>query len=195
MQRSLQSWVRGASLGLWVLSLAGCGEPTPTQVAPPSAVHNSPPPIVAQPPKPAIKVDNVIELKPSDGEPIKIVGCTATLTALGTGRPVVFQATTDWSFERPASFPSVLFWAQTDVDMAPALANRTLKGRLFIRLEQNGPIWQTPDGIAAELTIQAIDMGGFRAALAPCQLFSTETGRERTWSGTLSGIVKFTPGP
>lgn len=116
-------------------------------------------------------------------------GCYARLYLLSDGRPNILQIT---SYADPTAekFPSVFIRTQVAYGTPGALANRRLEAQqVYIQAAAAGPIWKTPDGQTAQLSITAVDGNQFEATLSGV-LVDAATGESSSITAKLLGEIE-----
>lgn len=87
---------------------------------------------------------------------VKAQSCTASLVIVGDGRPNVLQVRSYPSMQFE-SFPSIFFQGTTTAATYQDLIGQTIKGEMFVAIENVSNVWQSDPASGASVTIRAIE--------------------------------------
>lgn len=104
------------------------------------------------------------------------------------GQPTVIVLTSSRQQEG-LEFPSVFFRAELPAETADNLVGHTLKGRLFVQPDANGPVYFSP-GSAAQIQINAMDADAVEGEVFESQLSSTDGTRRVVVSGAFTASLR-----
>ena len=118
-------------------------------------------------------------------KPLRTSGCYAAPLLQAAPRPNVLQVT---SYDDPAaeSFPSVFLRAKVQQQTPESLSGQKVPAQIFVQHDPQGPVWQSPDDAAAQLTIAKADAQSFSGQFDGV-LVNLESGEHQQVSGKLSG--------
>lgn len=96
------------------------------------------------------------EIQLNCGESITTKAGHIRIIVLGQGRPNIIQLRS-YTDPKTEIFPSVLFQAPTDVTQVSDLVGKTISGTLFAQGSEQGTVYQTPLGKAAEVQFSKVE--------------------------------------
>ena len=106
----------------------------------------------------------------------------------GPGKPTVVQLSTSQQEISP-EFPAVFFLGETSESDANTLIGKTLRGRMFVQPDANGPIFHSTGG-GVEVRFTAVDDEFVDGEIFESQLICSEGGRRTTVSGAFIATTR-----
>lgn len=119
--------------------------------------------------------------------PLSAKACYAELIVTGDGRPNVLRLA---SYKRTEleRFPSMIVEARVNEGTLAALVGQTVQATVYAQQEEDGPLWHTPTGAPAPISIESVDETALTAACAGAALVNTENDDRSTVSGKFTAV-------
>ena len=86
------------------------------------------------------------------------------------------------------SYPSIFIQAQVSANDMATLAGNTIPARLFLQVEENGPIWYSDEGQDVSLRIVSYTDGEVSAKVESGILRNTDTGKQAEMVGEFLAV-------
>ena len=121
--------------------------------------------------------------------PLTAKACYAELIDTGEGRPNVFRLAS-YKSEELERFPSIIVEAHVTETSLTSLAGKSIEGKVYAQLEDNGPVWSTPTGSQVTLSVTKVDQKSVSCECAVATLINSDTGEESSVSGKFTALIE-----
>lgn len=125
----------------------------------------------------------------STNPPLAAKACYATLLVTDGARPNVLRLASYKSTELER-FPSMIIEAHVDQTALASLSGQTVQAKIYAQSAEDGPLWSTPTGSLATVSITGVDDTSLTCECAGAPLVSSETGEQTTVSGKFVALFE-----
>jgi len=120
--------------------------------------------------------------------PLAAKACYAELVDTGEGRPNVLRLASYESTELER-FPSMMLQAHIEESTLAALGGKSVQANVYAQREKDGPVWSSPIGSPATVSILSVDNKKMTCECAGAVLVNSQTDEQSTVSGKFVALL------